>query len=87
MTAPRLIGPRFNGAQRAPVSLAADEIQAVVGYRYALRAWKEAQREEQRTVNENRSQYALATAHVRARAATDALSKALETLQAALSED
>lgn len=81
-----IIGPRL-GQHRAPVSLTTDEVQAVIDYRYALRAWKEAQREEQRTVNENRSVYAVNTAHVRARAATDALSKALETLQAALSED
>lgn len=68
------------------MSFTDDELVAFGAYRAAYREWKEAQRDERRVVNENRSQVAVEAAWRRSNAATMALSKARETLHASIEE-
>lgn len=82
-----IVGPRFKGStSRAHVSFTADELEAFAGYRAAYRAWKVAQAEERRAVDENRSKTAVEMANRNANAATIALSAAKASLNAALEE-
>lgn len=86
--APPVIGPRFRGAtSRAHVSFTADELEAFAGYRAALRAWKRAQADERRIIDENRSAVAVEAAWRSSDAAQLALSKAKATMDATLTEE
>jgi hypothetical protein len=82
-----IVGPRGHDGRRVPVSFADDELVAFAGYRVAYREWKEAQRDERRVVNENRSRVAVEAAYRRTSAATMALSKAKETMHATFEAD
>ena len=79
-----IIGPRGHDGKRVPVSFNDAELVAFGAYRAAHREWKEAQRDEQRVVNENRSQVAVEAAWRRSSAATMARSKALAALHATI---
>lgn len=79
-----IIGPRGHDGRRLPASVSDDELVAFVAYRAAYRDWQEAQRDERRIINENRSAVAVEAAWRRSDAATMAKSKALATLHASI---
>ncbi len=82
----RLVGPRI-GPYRAPTSFSADVVEALAGYRHALREFDIAMVAQRVGVSQMLPGSVLNKLHATASAAALSLSAALETLHATLRED
>jgi hypothetical protein len=80
-----IVGPRFKGhTSRAPISFTNDVLEALAGYRHALRVYTEAARAARTLVSNGAAATELHRAEEASQAATEALSAAKESLNATL---